>query len=134
MDPKLTTSVTTIVAVLLLAAGIVLIFLPAETAALMTGTGEIPTIVMSLLGAALFGLGEMNWMARRAPIGGIYGRAVLVANLGHFLVGALALLKYSGAEGWGYWLMTGIYVAGMVFYGILFFTSPKPSRAPATGA
>ena len=45
-----------------------------------------------LLGAALMGFAAMNWTARGAALSGIYGRAVVVGNLMHLLVGAFVLV------------------------------------------
>ncbi|NNF59643.1 MAG: hypothetical protein HKN04_15510 [Rhodothermaceae bacterium] len=125
MNPRLTTVGVTVFAVLLLGAGAALTFLPEEIGAAVSGSST-PPIVLAVLGAALFGLGLLNWTARQAPIGGIYGRPVLLANLVHFTVGGLALLRVALAEpvGVGFWGVTLVYLAGLVFYGVLLFRGP----------
>ena len=45
------------------------------------------------IGAAWFGLAAIDWMARGAPFGGIYGRPIALGNFAHFLILALALGK-----------------------------------------
>jgi hypothetical protein len=46
-----------------------------------------------LLAASLVGFGAMNWMARASSIGGIYGRAIVVGNLGMFAISALSAIR-----------------------------------------
>ncbi|HEX7140094.1 MAG TPA: hypothetical protein VF219_19740 [Vicinamibacterales bacterium] len=54
--------------------------------------GVLPLLVQ-LLAALYFAAAMMNWTARGSLIGGIYQRPVAIANLTHFIIGALALLK-----------------------------------------
>ena len=127
-------SISALVALGLLLLGAALVFAPAEAAALVTGRGDAPDLAFSLLGAALVGLGAMNWMARRAPIGGIYGRPVLTANLAHFVIGGLALLRVGldgAGTGW-LWALCAAYLAGAAFYGALLFSGPKAEGPPVT--
>ena len=35
----------------------------------------------------------LNWMAKGVIIGGIYSRPIVIANLAHFLIGDLELIK-----------------------------------------
>lgn len=115
--------------------GALFVFAPEESAVALTRQ-ETPALAFSLLGAALFGLGMMDWLTRRAPIGGIYGRPVLMANLVHFVIGGLALLR-AGLDGVGtgwLWALCAVYLGGAAFYGALLFTSPRPEqtkRAPS---
>ncbi|MFT5791804.1 MAG: hypothetical protein ACI9LI_001144, partial [Saprospiraceae bacterium] len=37
--------------------------------------------------------GILNWMAKGSIIGGIYNRPIVIGNLMHFGVGAIALIK-----------------------------------------
>lgn len=121
-------SVSSVVALGLLLLGAALVFAPDETSALLTGRDDASDLAFSLLGAALVGLGTMNWLARRSPIGGIYGRPVLVANLAHFVIGGLTLLR-AGLDGAGtgwLWTLCVLYLAGAAFYGTLLFAQPRP--------
>lgn len=116
----------------LLGLGVAFVFLPEEAAAALTGRGA--PLAFSLLGGALFGLGMMTWMTRHAPIGGIYGRPVLVANLGHFVVGGLALVRLGldgEATGWT-WALCMFYLVGAVFFGgLLLARRVETARAPS---
>lgn len=49
--------------------------------------------LVQLLGAGLFGFAMLNWMSRYAPVGGIYGRPLVVANLAHTVTAALTMLQ-----------------------------------------
>ena len=81
-------------AVLLAAAGVAATFLPQEAAASI-GAGDLPLVafLIQLLGALYVAFAMANWMARESLIGGIYNRALAIANLLHFTIGALALVK-----------------------------------------
>lgn len=46
-----------------------------------------------LLAAALLALAMLNWLSQSALLGGIYGRAVVMANATLYLVAAMVLLK-----------------------------------------
>lgn len=46
-----------------------------------------------LLAAALLALAMANWLSRSALLGGIYGRAVVMANATFYFVSAMMLLK-----------------------------------------
>jgi hypothetical protein len=75
------------------------------------------------LGAALLGFATMNWTARGAALGGIYGRALVVANQTHATIGALVLLRHgSGAGGSpAYWAVTLFYTAAALYFSYLAF-------------
>jgi len=133
MNAQFTQTLVTLFAGLLLVIGIGLTFLPVEMGMALFGPG-MPEIVLAVLGGALIGLGLLNWMTRRAPIGGIYGRPVLQANLGHFIIGGLALLRYCLANSVTLWLwvMTVVYMVGMLFYGALLFVGPAQPKVGAS--
>jgi hypothetical protein len=117
---------------LLGAAGIAASFLPQE---ILTGLGVAPTgplpPLVQLLGALLFGFAMLNWVAKDTLIGGIYGRAVTVANLAHFTIGALALLKaLAGGASPGLWVAGGLYTVFAVWFGLVLFTHPSRKSGP----
>ena len=105
--------------------GAMLLFAPEEVSdALTSDRGGSPLI--PLLGAALLGFGAMNWIARGATLGGIYGRAVVAGNQTHLTIGGLLLAKQGvdgGANNPAYWVLTGLYVLGAGFFGYLTFFS-----------
>lgn len=122
--PTPTSALATVVALSLLGLGAACVFAPVEVGVALTGRGD--PLAFSLLGAALLGLGMMTWMTRHAPIGGIYGRPVLMANLMHFLVGGLALLRVvldGAGAGWPA-ALGAFYLAGAASYGALLFSNP----------
>jgi hypothetical protein len=84
----------TLTAVLFALIGMCLIFAPDNIIKLF-GINESTglNLILQLLGAAYYAFAMLNWMAKRAIIGGIYNRPIAVANLTHFLIGGLALMK-----------------------------------------
>jgi hypothetical protein len=109
----------------LAAAGVLLLFAPRETGAALMGTPSADALVQ-LLGAALLGFSGMNWTAKGAALGGIYGRAVLVGNQMHLFVGACVLVNRGFADGAAspaYWALTALYVAGAAMFMYLVFFS-----------
>ena len=85
----------TATAALLGIAGIALLFLPTELQGLAGTRGGVPlpATVLQLWGAALLGLAATDWVGRGLILGGIYGRALVLGNLAHSTVGALAALR-----------------------------------------
>lgn len=74
--------------------GVVASFLPLEVLTfLQPETDRRVEILVQLLGAALVGFAMLNWTAKGAPAGGIYGRPIVAANLVHFTVAGIALAK-----------------------------------------
>lgn len=77
-------------------------------------------ILIQILGALYFGFAVINWMARSAPIGGIYNRPLVLANLLHFVPAGIALIKVliDGADAallWPLALGYETFAAGFVF-------------------
>jgi hypothetical protein len=113
------------------AAGIAASFLPHE---LLTALGSVPaptlTLIVQLFGALLFAFAMVNWTAKGAAMGGIYGRPIALGNLTHFVIGALALLK-SASDGTADRLVIGagsVYIGFAIAFGFAFFRSPVPQR------
>ncbi len=107
------------------ALGLLFLFAPQEMSSRLGSDAEDGSIG-SLFGAALVGFGAMNWVARGSALGGIYGRAVVVANQTHLAIGALVLLNhvFSGRSVTpGLWAVTALYVAGASFFTYLMFFS-----------
>ena len=85
-------------ALLLGVAGFSFVFAPREMLALLApGTPHAATWIGQLLGAALVGLGCLNWFNRHTLLGGIYARAVVLANTMFHVVGALSVFGSSAA-------------------------------------
>lgn len=105
--------------------GALLLFAPEEIGAALTAESRDP-VMTQLLGAALLGFGAMNWLARGSALGGIYGRAVVAGNQTHLVIGALMLVKRGvagGVDHAAYWVLTGLYVLGALFFIYLTFFS-----------
>lgn len=116
----------TLSAIVLGAAGVAGTFAPQEIlqACGIAPTGVLPLLVQ-LLAALYFAMAMMNWTARGSLLGGIYQRPVAIANLTHFVIGALALLKAA-------WAMrtlplivaAAIYTLFALAFASVFFRSP----------
>lgn len=94
---------------------------------------SINPLLLQLAGALYLGFAMMNWMAKTVLIGGIYARPLAIGNFAHFLVGALALLKYgySASTSVAVWAVAIIYSLLAIIFGIVFWTHPsKPMNAP----
>ena len=91
----------------------------------LSATGAFPVLVQ-LTAALYLGFAMLNWMAKDSLIGGIYNRPVAIGNLVHFLVGALALLKYVTSAGAPPLLiaMAVMYAVFAIAFGVVMFTSP----------
>jgi predicted membrane protein len=106
--------------------GVLLSFLPQELATVL-GWAEANFIILQILGALYFSFAMINWTAKANIIGGIYGRPIAIGNFTHFVIGALALLK---------WVMNNpvdiIWIAITILYGLfamlfgmILFTHPR---------
>ena len=81
-------------AIFLAVIGMLLSFLPNETADYLNAESNLSTILfLKILSALYLGFGILNWMAKGTLIGGIYNRPIVIGNLMHFGVGAIALVK-----------------------------------------
>jgi hypothetical protein len=83
------------------ALGVVASFLPVEILGFLDGIAHnrLESTLIQLFGAALLGFAMLNWMARGAPAGGIYGRPIVIGNLVQYTVGGIALLKVAAVGG-----------------------------------
>lgn len=87
-------------ALVLAAGGLALLFAPQP---IVSAIGAPPSratdVVVQLLGGAWLGLAALNWLQRRAVIGGVFMRPLVFANTIHYLVAALVLLKAPEPQG-----------------------------------
>ena len=129
MPPRLVMSAT---AALLGLAGLTLLFAPAWILSLYGVVLPPPELVLAqLLGAALLGNAIINWLGRQAVLGGIYGRPLMVGNLGHCLIAALVLLRAAmgGADRPAVWVTLGLYAVCAAGFATLLFRRPVTSAA-----
>jgi len=76
--------------------GIVISFLPRETGKLVNTSSQsgADLLLIKIIGAALFGYGVMNFLARNNVIGGIYGKPMVMGNMIFHLIVGGQLLKF----------------------------------------
>ena len=112
-------------------AGLPAIFMPQELAAFIQRDAGGPVVMLiQLLGALYFGFAALNWMAQGNLVGGIYSRPVTMANLLHFAIAGLALLKAGVQAGGGVVIGAAIfYAAFAVMFGLVMFGDPL-AKAP----
>lgn len=117
-------------AILLIAAGVSLSFLPQEILYFLQTESSTPLqrVLLQIMGALYFAFGMINWTAKANLIGGIYARPIAIGNLTHFMIGFLALIKYSLRH------PESIIITLALFYGffalsftLIFFTHPVKS-------
>ena len=107
-------------------------FLSAETIVVLGTEPHSMTIMMGQLAGALYlGFAIMNFYNRRAPMGGIYGRPLGLANLIHFLLGALMLIKLviGDFRDPPILILTIGYSVFAVGFGMILFTDPSKDQS-----
>lgn len=77
-----------------------------------------------LLGAAWLGLAAINWLQRRAVLGGIYGRPIVLANLTVFVVSALSLIRALPGKPPALWVAAAVASLLAAGYAVLLFAGP----------
>ncbi|MDF3079151.1 MAG: rane protein [Sphingobacteriaceae bacterium] len=128
MNTKLLMSAS---AILLGAIGISLTFFPQEISSQLHADPANMQIIFQILGSLYFGFAMLNWMAQWSIIGGIFNRPIAIANFSHFLVGALALVKWAsrnGNAGYEVWALAGCYIIFGILFGRLLSTQPVSSQ------
>ena len=108
--------------------GLTLLFIPDEIMIYLNlESNRIVLIAFQLLGAFYFAFAMLNWMSKASLIGGIYNRPITIANLTHFLIGGLALIKgFISNSNWPMLLLvvTSVYSVYAIFFGVIFFRHP----------
>jgi hypothetical protein len=115
-------------ALLMATIGILLQFVPHEVLNYFGACStSITALFVQITGALYIGFAMMNWMAKTVLIGGIYARPLAIGNFSHFLIAALALLKYAYAvqSSWAVWITAIVYSTFAILFGIVFFTHPQ---------
>ena len=102
-------------------------------ASVIPGADRVLLPVLQLLGGSLAGFGYLNWMSRRAILGGALGRPIIISNLAHGLVGTGVLLRVLAAqEGFPMaWTICGVYIVYTVAFGRLLFVRPRALQNPS---
>jgi hypothetical protein len=121
-------------AALMTACGVVLQFAPHEALKFFgaDASGVFP-LFLQLIGALYLGFAMLNYMTRGASIGGIYSRPLVMGNLVHFLVGALALLKHaaSAQSALPVWTAAAVYSIFAILFAVTMFTHPLKEKDAA---
>jgi hypothetical protein len=124
----------TVASLCLAAVGALLLFAPDEVSEAFVATPRGGAIAQ-MCGAGLFGFAAMNWTARGSAIGGIYGRAVVIGNQTHLMIGALLLISrgIDQPRNLVYWVIAGLYIGGALYFSYLAFFSSgvRPQKAAA---
>jgi len=120
-------------AALLGVAGILLTFVP-ELLVAALGLESSPAVLLlgQVLGGLYFGFAMLNWMLKDSVIGGIYNRPALVANLSHFVIAGLALLRLvlgGGAQPVWLWAAAAVYTLLGAGFGLLLLRHPMQKTA-----
>lgn len=126
MNPKLIMITS---ALLLGIAGIGFTFLSQEASkSLNIETNQLSILFFQILGALYLSFAILNWMSKNIIIGAIYGKPLIIGNLIHFLVGALALIKIlpnTEANFKFILVLTLLYSVMACSFGYLMLSNPK---------
>jgi hypothetical protein len=118
-------------AIVMASLGLTGLFLPEELLTRVASSPDVQTIILvQICAAAYLGFAALNWMARGSMIGGIYGRPVTIANLLHFSVAALTLIKANiAALEPIVFALAGVYTIFAVCFGMVLFVQPEGNRS-----
>jgi hypothetical protein len=112
--------------------GLACTFAPQELLGL-AGLPALPPLALGVqaLGAGWLGLATIDWMARGAPFGGIYGRPIALGNFGNFLMLAAALGKAAASAPSGALIALAVLAAlgAIAFARLTFFQDGTPQAA-----
>lgn len=110
------------------AAGLMLTFAPHELLGASQGGQHAALLpAMQLLGALYLGAAMTNWMSKSNLVGGVFGRPLAMGNLGHFGIGAMALVRIAAGSDARFWPLAVLYVVLAAAFGIIAFFPPKPA-------
>jgi hypothetical protein len=123
-----TKSLMTLSAIILALIGISLIFLPKEILDYFElSVSDTLELLMQIIGSFYFAFAILNWMSKGSIIGGIYNRPIAIANLTHFVITGLALIKGVLANpslSYVIWSIAIIYSIFAILFGIVAFKHP----------
>jgi hypothetical protein len=107
------------------ALGIAASFFSHELLRLAGAAVQTPTVLlMQVCGALYVGFAFLNWYLRGFVIGGIYNRPLALANLLHFALVAVTLVKAAPAlDSLLVWVITGAYVVFAAWFGLVMFSA-----------
>ena len=123
-----TKSLMTLSAMIYALIGISLIFLPKEILDyLELSVSDTLELLMQIIGSLYFAFAMLNWMSKGSIIGGIYNRPIAIANLTHFVIAGLTLIKgilSNPSLSYIIWSIAIIYSIFAILFGIVAFNHP----------
>ena len=90
-------------------------------------TNQPLPLLIQVIGAMYFAFAMLNWMSKGSIIGGIYNRPIAIANLTHFVIAGLALIKgilSNPSLSYIIWSIAIIYSIFAILFGIVAFNHP----------
>jgi hypothetical protein len=107
------------------ALGITASFFSHELLRFAGATVQTATVLLvQVCGALYVGFAFLNWYMRGFVIGGIYNRPLALANLLHFAVVAVTLVKAAPAlDSVLVWIVTGAYIVFATWFGLVLFSA-----------
>ena len=118
----------TLNAIILALIGISLIFLPKEILQYFElSASDTLELLMQITGSLYFAFAMLNWMSKGSIIGGIYGRPIAIANLTHFVIAGLTLIKgvlVNPGLSYVIWSIAIVYSIFAILFGIVAFKHP----------
>ncbi|MDA3859952.1 MAG: hypothetical protein PF445_01885 [Melioribacteraceae bacterium] len=125
MNTKL---IMTFSAIMLGIVGISLTFLPQEISIYFDlRTSKLIQTKIQILGALYFSFAMLNWMTKASFIGGVYNRPIVIANLTHFMIGSITLVKHIiSSENLSviFVILTTLYSLLTILFGRILFRHP----------
>ena len=120
-------------ALLMALAGLSLTFFPEEFSAMLRFPGgPAGTLMIQVIGAMYFGFAMLNWLSKSSLIGGVYNRPIAIANMTHFLMVGITLVKVMMTRNdlpQTFWVVTLIYVIYAILFGWLLFRTPPKVKS-----
>ena len=111
--------------------GISASFLPQEILGRAAMPADRFTVALIQLAGALYvAFAMLNWSAKGALLGGIYGRPIVLANFTHFAIGGIVLVKIvaAGQLHVEVAVLTFVYALFAAWFGFVLF-GPGPRQA-----
>ncbi len=108
--------------------GLVCTFMPQELASLGgTAFNPLSILAIQLTGAMGLAFAMLNWMLRKVPMGGIYGRPLALANFLFYVMASISLFKTAAVfENALYiWLCGGLFSLFALGFAYILFWHPS---------
>ena len=121
--------------VFLVGVGLTALFFPGTVGSAFPMISDSSGSAFQLLAGGAIGFGLLNWVGRGAIYGGIYGRPIVVGNLGHGAIIGLVMLRWQlepGSTGVG-WVVAGAFLAYGSVFGAMLFRPPWKEGRPGVG-